>query len=132
MVGGRYLDATGALVEDVEINYDLEAAPAVLVSWSDGWTKMSSDPAVVEEWKQKISALPVVEKSDSEDAYTGLGFTVTIREEDNSTTVYNYDYISQALTDGTTCYSLAQEALDQWFAEMPGSRILVEDTAYTG
>ena len=131
-VGGHYLDATGALVEDAEINYDLEAAPAVLVSWSDGWTKMSSDPAVVEEWKQKISALPVVEKSDSEDAYTGLGFTVTIREEDNSTTVYNYDYISQALTDGTTCYSLAEEALDQWFADMPGSRILVEDTVYTG
>lgn len=131
-VSGSYLDETGALVEDAEINYDLEAAPAVLVSWSDGWTKMSSDPAVVEEWKQKIAALPVIEKSDSDDAYTGLGFTVTIREEDNSTTVYSYDYISQALTDGTTWYSLAEEALDQWFAEMPGSRILVEDTVYTG
>ena len=131
-VGGNYLDETGALVEDAEINYDLEAAPAVLVSWSDGWTKMSSDPTVVDEWKQKIAALPVVEKSDSDDAYTGLGFTVTIREEDNSTTVYSYDYISQALTDGTTWYSLAEEALDQWFAEMPGSRILVEDTVYTG
>ena len=93
---------------------------------------MSSDPAVVEEWKQKISALPVVEKSDSEDVYTGFGFTVTIREEDNSTTVYSYDHISQALTDGTTYYSLAEEALDQWFAQMLGSRILVEDTAHNG